>query len=98
MQCGTYFPNFRMSKRVLNRLVRSVDRSNCLEDVLYSMLLLQELRAYVASRDLVNGEQILGEIKDLMSRCDGQLDDSFQGVRSFVNAFCFNFRGFGEGF
>jgi len=80
-----------MSKRVLNRLVRMVDNSNCLEDVLYSMLLLQELGAYVDSRELVNRDQVLGEIQGLISRCEGRLDDSFQSVRSFVGAFLSNF-------
>ena len=55
--------------------------------VLYSMLLLQELGAYVDSRELVNRDQVLGEIQGLISRCEGRLDDSFQSVRSFVGAF-----------
>ena len=83
--------HFRMPKRVLKRLVRMIDNSNCLEDILYSMLLLQELGAYVASRELVNREQALGEIQGLMSRCERLLDDSFQSVRSFVGTFFSDF-------
>ena len=80
-----YVNIFRMSKRELSRLVRLLENSTSLEDLMYVMVLLQELGIYVMSRDAVNGAQLMCEIKELMDRCNEFLEVRLEGVLGLVN-------------